>query len=159
MIEAGTSDSDAIAITLGRHRDGIKVHVKTWPDVEVFFSKWSGGVQERPAHGRLWKPVGDSELRLWALALHNVNPTPMRPYSLVHSGAGFVVGDGYANISFLRLIGISEPEGRSFVMETVLGKSEVASMAQRLSDACNLYYGEYLQDITMRAVVSVHRAA
>lgn len=151
MIEAGVSDQ-AINIELRRHKDGIKVTVKVFPEVEAFFEKWSGGLQEQPGYGRLWR-FGDGAL--WTLGAANINPSAMRPYSLAHGGAGFYLDNGYVNISFLRLVGVSMPEGRSIIVETVMGRGEIAQLAQRLSEACNLFYGEYLQPVNVRAVVSV----
>ena len=157
MIEAGTTGSDAIDIIIGRHRNGIKLLVKVWPEVEAFFQKWSAGLVERPTAGRLWTPLHpDQPISLWALNIANLAPNAARPYSLLHTGSGLSV-DHYPNISFLRLQGASQPEGRGIIVEAVMGRSEIPPLAQRISDACNMFYAEYLQDITMRAVVTVYR--
>lgn len=154
MFEAGTSN-DAIDIRICRHRDGIKLNIRTWPDVEAFFQHWSGGLQERPAHGRLWRPVAaDGLLNMWSMGVA-ITPSALRPYSLIHSGLGFTVDTGYPNISFLRLVGVSEPNGRDVVVEALVGRGEIPALAQRLSEASQMFYNEYLQQVNMRAVVSV----
>ena len=56
MFDASTPN-DTIVLQLSRHRDGIRVHVQVQPEVEAFFTKWSGGLHERPSHGRQWKPA------------------------------------------------------------------------------------------------------
>ena len=152
MIEVG---NDAITIGMRSHKHGIKLHIQTLPEVEAFFEQWSGGVQERPAHGRLWKPArtGDT-LTVWAFGMP-LTPSSMRPYSLLHTGAGFLTENSHPNISFLRLVGISNSDGVEFVMEALIGRGEIAQLGARLSDACNMFYSEYLQPVNIRAVVSV----
>lgn len=151
MVEAG---NDAIDIEIRRHRYGIKLKVKVLPEVESFFEQWGGGLQERPTHGRLWS---QEPLTLWAFGLQNIGPSVTRPYSLLHSGSTLTIENGHPNISFLRLVGASAPEGREIIIEAVMGRSEIVQLAQRISDACNMFYSEYLQDVHMRAVVSVFR--
>ena len=155
MFEAGTTQSDAIDITLRRHRDGIRLSVKTTPDVEEFFQKWSGGLTERPAHGRLWRAPDGRQLDLWAMGAVNIGPNTSRPWSLLHSGLGFYTEHGYPNISFLRLVGVSA--GRDLVVETLIGRGEIAMLGQRLSDACNMFYTEYIQSVNIRSVVNVYQ--
>src|SRR3990167_1666790 len=112
-------------------------------------------MQERPAHGRLWKPTsaGDA-LTVWAFEMP-LTPSSMRPYSLLHTGAGFQTEQGHQNISFLRLVGVSRSDGVEFVMEALIGRGEIAQLGTRLGDACNMFYGEYLQPVNIKAVVSV----
>lgn len=153
MIEAGT---DKIDIWVSRHKNGIKLKIQTIPEVEAFFQHWSGRLQERPSYGRLWKPVDENPLTLWSFGM-NFSPSATRPYSLIHSGLGFFTEHNYPNISFLRLVGVSQPDGCSLIVETVMGRGEIAALAQRISEACNLFYGEYLQQINMRAVVLVQQ--
>lgn len=152
MVEAG---NHAIDIELRRHRHGIRVRIHTMPEVEAFFEQWSSGLQERPSVGRLWKPIPDETLNLWTFGMGNMGPSTHRPYSLVHSGLGFFIEGGYPNLSFLRLVGVSNPDGRSLIVEAVMGRSEITQLGQRLSEACNMFYGEYLQPVNVRAVVSV----
>lgn len=153
MVEV-RAENDSIIVGIRRHRDGIKLNIQVLPEVEAFFEKWSGGLQERPAHGRLWKAT-TSPLVLWGTGALNIAPSPMKPYSLIHSGCGFHTDHGYMNISFLRIVGASRIEGVDVVVETVLGRGEISQLAQGFSEACNLFYSEYLQQVNMRAVVSV----
>lgn len=161
MVEAGTSN-DAVDVRIRRHQNGIKLNIRVWPEVEAFFQHWSGGIQESPTHGRLWKPCGGDDpdrvrpLALWAFGM-NIASSAVRPYSLVHSGSGFYVDHGYPNISFLRLVGSSAPEGRDLLVETLIGRGEIPQLAQRISEASQLFYNEYLQQVNMRAVVSVYQ--
>ena len=156
MIEAGTNN-DAIDIRISRHRhDGITLNVRVWPEVEAFFEHWAGGMQERPNAGRLWRSRDGSPVTLWSLGVQSLNPSATRPYTLLHGGSGFSAGDhGYVNISFIRLVGASRPEGVDVIVESLVGRGEISNLAQRISEACNLFYSEYLQQVNMRAVVSV----
>lgn len=63
----------------------------------------------------------------------------------------------HPNISFLRLVGITAPNSQEIIVETVMGKSELVPLGQRLTDACNSFYSEYLQDVNIRGVVTVFR--
>lgn len=157
MFEAGTTQSDAIDIILRRHKDGIRLTVHTTREVEEFFQRWSGGLLERPQHGRLWKSGDDSPLDLWAFGLSNIGPSPSRPWTLLHSGLGFYTDQNYPNISFLRMAGVSEPTGRDLIIEALIGRGEIITLGQRLSDACNMFYNEYIQSVNIRAVVNVYQ--
>ena len=155
MFEAG---NDAIDVLIRRHKHGLKLRIQAQDEVEAFFQQWSGGLQERPAHGRLWRSSEgpDTALSLWACGAQEMNPSASKPYSLLHSGAGFYVGErSYPNISFLRLCGISKNDGVGIIIEAVIGNSEVGPLVQRISEACQLFYDEYLRQINMRAIVSV----
>ena len=158
MFEAGTTQNDAIDITVRRHRDGIRLTIKTRPEVEEFFQRWSGGIIERPQHGRLWRSLPpEVPLNMWAMGMQNMGPSSSRPYSLIHGGLSFYADNNHPNISYLRLCGVSNPEGRDIIVETLIGRGEIATLAQRLSDACNQFYYEYIQPVNMRAVVSVYQ--
>jgi hypothetical protein len=159
MVEAGTSNH-AIEIDLKRavkHR-GILITVRVWPEVETFFEQWSGGLQERPSHGRLWHPiVATDPLNLWSLGIPNLGPNSSKPFSLLHGGANLITDGGFPNISFIRLVGASREEGQSCVVEAVMSQSELAQIGQRISEACHLFYSEYLQPINIKAFVGVYR--
>lgn len=156
MVEAGTSNN-AIEIGLRRAQGGIKITVKVWPEVEAFFERWSGGLYEKPSHGRLWKPLKDSELTpLWSLGISTLAPGPTRPFSLLHTGCGLITDAGHPNISFLRMVGASRAE-QSFLIEAVISRGELTQMGQRLSEASHMFYQEYLQPVNIRAFVGVDR--
>ena len=155
MVEVGNSN-DPVELVLRRHKHGIRIDISAKPEVENFFRHWSGEYAERPQHGRLWRAPDNAPITIWSLGNHqNLAPSPTRPYSLVHGGAGLYTEHGYPNISFLRLVGVSEPGGRTIIVETVLGRGEIAVAAQRMIEAINLFYSEYLQDVHVRAVVSL----
>ena len=171
MEEAGSSNN-AIEFTFRLHKHGVKIRTKVWPEVEEFFQHWSGGLHVRPESGRLWSPVPMSdpnfpaEMRLvsgppivlWAMGPQNLGPNSQRPFTLLHSGIGFTEPNhGWPNISFLRLVGASQPEGREVIVEAVMGRGELARTAQQLSEASNLFYAEYLQPVNYRAYVGVER--
>ena len=155
MIDAG---NDAIDLVLKRHKHGIRISVKTAPEIEAFFEQWANGMQERPTHGRLWSQRDPGPLTLWTWDTSVLNPSATRPYSLTHTGAGLYVSEhSYPNISFLRLVGASVGDGKEIIVEAVMGRSEILQLAQRMSEACNLFYEEYIHDINVRAVVNVFR--
>lgn len=157
-MESAGSSNNAIEFNLRLHKHGVRIQTKVWPEVEEFFQHWSGGMQARPEAGRLWKPIGPQPITLWSLNIPNLAPNAQRPFTLIHTGIGFVEpGHGWPNISFIRLVGASQPDGVSVIVEAVMGRAELARVAQQLSDAANMFYAEYLQPVNYRAYVGVER--
>lgn len=157
MVEAGIPNH-AIEVRLRRAPKGVRVTTLLWPEVEAFFEQWSGGLQDRPSAGRLWHPINPGEvITLWSLGLSQFQPGPSKPFSLLHSGCGLVTDNNFPNISFLRLVGASRPEGASVVVECVMSQTELKQVGQRISEACHWFYSEYIQPVNLRAYVGVDR--
>lgn len=151
----GSTNNNAIEFYLRRHKYGVKLHVRVWPAVEEFFERWSGGATEQPGHGRTWRIIKDP-IYLWAMGTSQMAPSNVRPYSLYHAGAGFFTESNHPNISWVRLVGASRPEGREIIFEVVIGKGELVTVAQRMTEACNMFYTEYLQPVNIKGFVGIH---
>lgn len=155
MVEAGTINK-AVNIQLKRHKRGIKVKVQVWPEIEDFFKEWGGGASETARYGRLWKPAveGGETIRLWSFddVLRQSEETS---YNLLNTGAGFFNEYGHINISFLRLVGASEPEGRSFIIEQVISRQELEKIGARVTKAAEQFYTNYIQSVNLSLYVGV----
>ena len=134
-----------MALHLARCKAGIRIDVKAAPLVEDFFRQWALGMAPESLgnYGRQWSPT-DPTKRLNVYPLHSERIEQER-YSLWHPGRGLSF-DGRTNISFLRLEGISNPDGVSFTVEEVMSKSELDNLADRIKLGCGWFYAEYIKD-------------
>jgi hypothetical protein len=137
---------------LSRHKSGIKVSVKVVPEVENFFKQWGGGLEEGPAHGRLWRPADDRPIRLWSFDT-NLKDENLQ-YDLMKTGTNLVNDyDGSVNISFLRLVGASEPGGRAFILEAPISYPELERIAQRITRVSEQFFLNYVQPVNINVYV------
>ena len=103
-------------------------------------------------HGRLWKSLHDEErLAVWNFDHARLND---QTYSLTHTGSAFFTENGLVNLSFLRLIGAGDA-GVSFICESVVGRSELERISQKLTRASEQFYAEYIQPVHIGIFVSV----
>jgi hypothetical protein len=123
------------------------------PEVEAFFRQWGGGVEELPVHGRLWKPVNeDDQLKLWSLETTLSEATNYN----VHRTGTVLLDDlnGYGvNLSFIRLVGASNEDGRSFIVESVMSDSEISRLSQRIHKAGEQFVMSYIQPVDIMCYV------
>lgn len=157
MLDAGITNAagdQVITIDLIRHRMGVKVKVHVAHHVEEFFKHWGGGVSGPPSAGRIWQVVHpqDPPLRVWSFDVA-VNADESQPYSLFHTGSGFITDHGTINLSFIRLVGASE--GRSLIVDTVVSRTELERIALRLRKAEEQFYAEYIQSVHLSIFVGV----
>jgi hypothetical protein len=152
-VEITTSDR-AVSCFLRRCKEGIRVKVKVIPEIEDFFKQWGGEIQQAPAYGRSWLPIpgNDAPLRLWNFEQRLEDRSD---YSLIHSGLPLVVERDAVNVSFLRLVGASEGEGREFIIQSVMGRSELERIASRIVRAGEHFYINYIQPVNLHAYVAV----
>jgi hypothetical protein len=55
------------------------------------------------------------------------------------------LGERGQNISFLRLVGVSSPNGVSFLYENVVSRSGLDQMAERIRVATGTFYDQYVK--------------
>jgi len=51
------------------------------------------------------------------------------------------------NLSFLRLVGISEPEGVSFLIKSVHSRSGLKKLVDLIQTAQNMFYQDYIKTV------------
>jgi len=155
MVDAGlvtASGERVIDIILQRHREGVRVRVKVKPEVEDFFKRWGGGATEAPSHGRMWKSLSGEKLTLWSFETP-LNGDDNMTYSLFHTGTGFHTDHGNVNLSFIRLVGAVE--GKEFICDTVMSRTELDKVAAKLRRAAEHFYTEYIQPVHLNIFVGV----
>lgn len=147
---------DAIIIKLYRSRVGVNVGIKVDPIVEEFFRKWGGGGQDDVravgAH-RMWRgPDGQvTPLRIWTFQNREEEDAG---YTLFQPGGPLMTESNIVNMSFLRLVGASEPGGVEFTCDMVISRAELDRIAQRVRRASEMFYAEYIQPVGMRIRVT-----
>ncbi len=154
MIDASVAGEghNVIEIILQRHRRGIKVSVTVDEAVEDFFKYWGGEATSHLSHGRMWHPFKDGEsLDFWNYEQPHYDEDTQ--YSLMHTGADLLVNDRVPNISFLRMKGATL--SKSFVVDTVIQRDRLASIARKLNRGAEQFYAQYIQDVRLGIFVSV----
>lgn len=149
--------NEAINIFIKRTEDGVSLTVKAEPRVEEFFKKWGGGVRLTPEHGRLWRrPKNDTAnpIHVWSYATRRSDyGDDGEQYTVDMAGKELVTEHGLVNLSFLRLVGVTE--GTTINFDMVLSKQELVRISQRLLRAADMFYQEWIQVVGMRIRVSV----
>lgn|SRR3990167_1906546 len=142
-----------IALYLKRTEEGLQVNVQTAVAVEEFFKHW-GGAQRRNVGtvGRLWKSNLQGGLVAWELSRLDDHTS----FTLVQLGTDITrIGEAGPNLSFLRLVGVSEPGGVTFTVDSVISRGGLEKLAHQLNLACGRFYDEYIKPAEVDITVSV----
>lgn len=148
-----------ISITLSRGRSGLSVTVKAHPQVEEFAQSFSSGEHtDVRTFGRYWTPLREAD-RLWVYSYYqplleaNGKPDSRVSYTLNKPG-GLLFEDEVANISFLRLVGVSEGAGVSFNVKGVYSLDLLRQIRDRVMEASKQFYVTYLKPVDLTVMVS-----
>ena len=147
---------------LSRTRLGLTLTVKIHPSVEDFFSTQAGGAHEDPAaYGRQWVPKDGEAFRCWRFRPSEQTAEEMvrkGEYTLTSLGGPLLVqndGAQIINISFLRIVGLSENAGRSLSFREVCTEAEVDNLARKLQQGVRTFFTDFLRPKTINIVVSM----
>lgn len=156
-----------IRIVLHRNSNGLTVQVKTHPGVEDFMRMIGNGEKVDPGIvGRYWVPVGN-EKNLAAYMIPALKPPsngiPMtvdalgHPLLIMPDKDMIIRGSGtteLVNISFLRLVGVSEGIGITFGVKGVFSKEQLTTLRDKLATASRVFYIEYMQPIDLGVTIN-----
>ncbi len=144
-----------IEIDLQRTAAGLKIVVKTLPEVEQFMRDLGGGMGiDVQSSGRYWRPIVKNQ-QMYAYALNEPmepvqGPNPYRldllGYPLSH--------EGFVNLSFLRLIGSSEGIGASFYVKGVYSLPGLRALRDLLIPSTRQFYIDYMKPVDLIVKVS-----
>lgn len=153
-----------IQTTLHRAPIGLSVSVKVHPGIEEFMRR-AGGGETVPvaASGRYWTPLSKTAPPLQAYVI-----TPLEPFVIEDGSYVNLEALGYplildrndrwpsnsVNISFLRLVGISEGAGITFGVKGVTSLSGASRLKDKLALAQIRFYKEYLRPMDFEITVS-----
>lgn len=157
-------EEDVILTWMKRAKRGLHLRVKVSADVEEFFKNYAKVAESSRDYGTSWLPpdekgkapqvwhfrapiVGDGSYTLNNVGENlNLNNGNLKATA---SGRG-----GMMNISFLRLVGASEGEGVSFVIDTIISKPEMDDLAQQITKACAQFYNDYIKPVSHEIKIS-----
>ena len=154
---------------------GLRYTVKCHPDVEDFFRFNQGladpSIEPVENYGREWfRPRGsedESPLRVYGLSdtLAGEHGVGSLRYRLDRPGEAILISrrdslipSGTAktlNMSFLRLVGTSQPDGVSFVIHGVFGDDLVTEIENNITLACRELYRQYMMPLEVSVVLEV----
>jgi hypothetical protein len=161
-----------ISLTLHRGIEGLRVSIKTISQIEDFFQRLSGGQsQQASIYNRMWtRDKGDeTPLNVYMFEKATIKPPVEEdeerrvPYTLELVGSPLLsyvenrrtgAKDTGANISFLRIVGISEGAGATFNIKGVYSSGEVKNIRNKLSEALRRFYIDYMQPVSLSVMIS-----
>lgn len=119
-------------INVRRVPRGLRMSIKVHPSVEAAIKALGDGKQIRAnTHGRLWK---DAPL---AWTLTDAEAARGQDYGLERLGWS-LLDEGYLNLSFLRLVGVSE--GVTFDVEGVYSQEFITDLVRRVQQGMKSLY-------------------
>lgn len=144
-----------LTLELGRSKlnEGLLLKVKAAPQIEAFMRSLGGGDSFNTIlGGRYWEPIGTTPLRVYN-AIHNLPPSTI--YTLTQHGRPLIpdLKTDQVNLSFLRLVGISEPEGISFVVKGVYSKDLIYRIYTKVTEATTELYKQFLKPVNHTAIL------
>ena len=166
-----------VRISLIRSVRGLRVEVKAHPVIEEFFKQNAvhpgqpePTTQQVNSLGRYWQPSGKEGVTLSAYDRVTALPITLGTDDMANlDRVGQPLLEPYAhptgrrshnvNLSFLRLVGISEPEGVVFYVRGVHSIELVRETKEKLSDGVRRFYASYLKPVEMHIVMQTQEVA
>lgn len=173
------SGENVIQTTISRSQDGLSLNVWAHPKVEDFIrSLGTGEHVDIQTLGRHWSSKDKEKLYVYNLSPDKSSGSAIAkmPFvlncpgrSLLDAENGGEERDGAVgglqllsdriypyqiNISFLRLVGISEGSGVAFTVKGVVSRSGITQLSESIEKATKLFYQEFLKPIRMIVTVS-----
>jgi hypothetical protein len=148
-----------VSLNLTRHSRGTRVKVWAQPRVEALFASWADNRTSDPlAHGRHWTPLDTTPLVCYRAPVESY-PTTTR-YTLMDIGQPLVavVEDDEdprgrpkdrANLAILRLKGISEPGGITFLIPGIHSTEYMRQMLRLMETGIRAFYQDYLLPVNL----------
>jgi hypothetical protein len=142
-------------------KDGLLVRVKAHSIVEEFFkSLGSGETTPISLHGKKWSPANPNSSLLVYHQSRPINQTPHYDTNIpgqslgLHYG-GDPHGDWPANLSFLKLKGISDPAGVEFYSQDVFSLDFRRNILKRnTANAFRRFVQDHLKPIKVTLIMS-----
>ena len=148
-VEITDQGKDAIDLYLKRCPGGVKIMAKTSPAVEEFFKHWAADEHRDVAlYGRSWTSTAeDGKLRAWNMPTTAALDGTGFGFNLMQVGGPIFDQNGFINISFLRLCGISGERGAEFILEAVMSREHLTKITNMLQEGCARFYKQFIEDI------------
>jgi hypothetical protein len=140
-----------------RSQGGLSVTVKVTPEIEALMKSWGSG-ESSPVtdYGRQWvQQKGGAPLRVWSLGR---DPGQLHAgscyYRISKPGEALILDEGQSgllgglvNMSFLRLVGVSEGNGVTFELRGVHTLESLRALAEKVKVCIRRLYTDFLMPI------------
>ena len=164
--EINKSGETFLQTVLERSKQGVRLTVYANPRLEQFMSGINDGLDpihtrlhgrewlfQNPAHGPAYNTPGEDFNGMKYTAGGRF------AYRLDQLGKPLVYKDEASgmkivNLSFLRLVGISEGSGISFEVKGVRTQDGIKELSGAIAQACKSFYEQYIRDVRQVATVS-----
>lgn len=152
-----------------RTKGGVRLTIKAHPNVEALFQEWAQNeklaVRE---YGTEWVPTNGKHLYAWATPkIERLNAGTFN-FNLIEIGRRLIstesreqalrrtaglstdaIARGDLNFSFIRLVGISEPEGVTIELRGAYSLDYLKDLRNRIMQAGRVFYSEYLLPVDL----------
>jgi len=155
------SDKDiAIVTSILRSPKGLQMSCQAHAVVEEFMNvAGNGEVSPIEHYGRKWTRQGSDAI----LQVYDI-PASMNGTQMINTKAGYRIdipgrevvynddrsGLKVVNMSFLRLVGVSGPEGVSFNVAGVHSEEDAIWIATQIREASRVIYNQYMKPLAIR---------
>ena len=151
-------------VILHRSMKGVSLQVKAHPAIEEFARALGDGeAQDIKIYGRHWHAIGDKPLRIYNNDLKVFKCESLTTDDPGNAKIGFrydqpgqplIDGNGFLNISFLRLVGVSEGGGVTFGISGVYTLDSLKRIRDSISSACRKFYVHYMRPVDLSVTIS-----
>lgn len=151
------NEETCIQIQLMRGPQGLTVVTKVHPRVEEFMRQSNKNQKvDLGAVSRLWLPTQkDKPLLAWNGERLGQHPSPDGSFNFTLDQLGQpLYREGLINLSFLRLVGISEDAGIGFCLKGVHSIEALRDIKEKIAVASRKFYVEFLRPVDMSIRVS-----
>lgn len=143
-----------LQISLRRSTKGVTVSVKTHPLIENFFRQQGGETIRVNEMGREWH--GKNLVAYLTPPTGTINGAAVS-FTVDELGRSLVRTDGrveVVNISFLRMVGVSEGEGITFEIRGAFSLKYIQNLANKLVQASRQFYIDFLRPVDVTVTVN-----
>ena len=150
-------------VILHRSMKGVSLQVKTNPAIEEFAKALGDGESmDIKNYGRHWHPIGDTPLRVYN---HDPKLAKMEVITVDDSsgkvafrydqpGQPLYDTNGFLNLSFLRLVGVSEGAGVAFGISGIYTLDSLRRIRDHISAAGRKFYIHYMRPVDVSVTIS-----
>lgn len=167
-----------LQFTLSRHQIGLAMRVKAHPLIEDFIRSMSGpevSTLDVKASGRHWHPLMFDSKEVdgklvkvpKVLTAYRFTSTPAKEqgFTLDYLGSPLIINpaeDGprtpLVNLSWLRLVGISEGLGITFGVKGVQSYDAMVIMKDQIAEGMKVFYTKYLKPADLTVTIATQEA-
>ena len=154
--EVKKSGENLLYFNLRRSFNGLTIKCKACPAVENMFRELSNDeALDLREYGTAWVPVGHP-IQIYNFTQHNTTRPVSYTLSDIHGPPLQSVRPGLdlVNLSFLRMVGISEGDGITFTLKGVFELEELKRIYDGIIEAAPKFYNDMLKPVDMHIMVS-----